>query len=204
MKPDAIILCGGKETRFGRSKATAVVAGETVIDRVTKVLALVSDHVIAVTSPEKRDISLGSDTCVVVDEFPHKGPLGGIYTGLLHARSEFSIVVGCDMPFLNASVLSHLVGLSPGFDAVIPRMRSDMIEPLHAVYSKSCMPAMKAALEADQLSIWHVVKGLHVRFVEKEEYLPLDPLMVSFFNINYPADLDRANRISEQLEGLRK
>jgi molybdenum cofactor guanylyltransferase len=201
MKVSAIILCGGKERRFGgRNKAFVSVGGRNVIDRVIETLCLLSEQIILVTSPEK-DIPLSQDNIKVVrDEFPGKGPLGGTYTGLLAADSEYAVVVGCDMPFLNVKILTYMVDIANGFDIVVPRMSGRLFEPLHGVYAKRCVLKMKTHLEAGFLSITPILSEFKVRYLEKEEYLPLDPKMLSFFNINYPEDLERANRIAAQID----
>jgi molybdopterin-guanine dinucleotide biosynthesis protein A len=197
VKVTSIVLCGGKERRFGSNKALAMVAGKRAIDRVIERLEPISDLILVVTSPEKANLAAGGRTKVLVDRYPGKGPLGGIYTGLIEAQSAKAIVVGCDMPFLNTQLLKKMVMMADGFDAVVPRLDGGMIEPLHAVYARSCAPEMKEHLDNDRLSITQLIRELKVRYMEKEEYLPLDPDMLSFFNINYPADLERANRLAD-------
>jgi molybdopterin-guanine dinucleotide biosynthesis protein A len=199
-KPTSIILYGGKERRFGRSKATASVGGQMVIERILAVLEPLSSKIVAVTSPEKPDVPVMGKATIVTDSFPGKGPLGGIYTGLQNTEGDLAIVVGCDMPFLNAALLTRMVEMAEGYDAVVPRLAGEMVEPLHAVYARSCLPEMRARLERGELSITQLLKQLHVRYMEKEEYLPFDPRMLSFFNINYPDDLERANRIAAGIE----
>jgi molybdopterin-guanine dinucleotide biosynthesis protein A len=200
MNVSAIILCGGKERRFGgRNKFLASVGGCTVIDRVIGTLHPLSNQIILVTSPEK-DITIGHDVRIVRDVYPGKGPLGGVYTGLVAADCEYAIVVGCDMPFLNSRILTYMLDIAPGFDIVVPRLSGRMVEPLHAVYARACAPILKARLESGALSISPLFSELKVRYLEKEEYLPLDPKMLSFFNINYPNDLERANRIAAEVD----
>ena len=200
MDISAVILCGGKERRFGgRNKFLASVGGRTVIERVTDTLRPLSKQIILVTSPEK-DIALGHDVMIVRDAYPGKGPLGGVYTGLVAADYEYAIAVGCDMPFLNSRILSYMLDIAPKNDIVVPRLGGRMVEPLHAIYAKTCIPKMKARLEKGILAITPLFAELKVRYLEKEEYLPLDPQMLSFFNINYPEDLERANRIAAEID----
>ena len=104
------------------------------------------------------------------------------------------------MPFLNTALLRYMLDVSEGFDAVIPRLDGGMVEPLHAVYSRTCLPVMKARLERDELAINRLLGELHIKYLEKPEYLPLDPRMLSFFNINYPEDLVRANEIAREVD----
>jgi molybdopterin-guanine dinucleotide biosynthesis protein A len=200
MNASAIILCGGKERRFGgRNKFLATVGGRTVIDRVIETLRPLTNRIILVTSPEK-DIILEHDVRIVRDAYPGTGPLGGVYTGLVAADSEYAIVVGCDMPFLNPVLLTYMLDIAPGYDIVVPRLGGRMLEPLHAVYARTCIPKMKARLEKGILAITPLFAELKVRYLEKEEYLPPDPQMLSFFNINYPDDLERANRIAAEVD----
>ena len=200
MNASAIILCGGKERRFGgRNKFLATVGGRTVIDRVIETLRPLANRIILVTSPEK-DIILEHDVRIVRDAYPGTGPLGGVYTGLVAADSEYAIVVGCDMPFLNPVLLTYMLDIAPGYDIVVPRLGGRMVEPLHAVYARTCIPKMKARLEKGILAITPLFAELRVRYLEKEEYLPPDPQMLSFFNINYPDDLERANRIAAEVD----
>jgi molybdopterin-guanine dinucleotide biosynthesis protein A len=200
MKPTSVILCGGKALRFGRSKAIASVGGCTVIERIIRVLEPLSSQIIAVTSADKTDIPVVGKAKVVTDVYPGRGPLGGIYTGLLHAQSDLALVVGCDMPFLNAKLISLMLDLADGFDVVAPRLGDGYIEPLHAVYAKTCLMKMRSQLERGQLSTWSVLRELHARYMETEEYLPLDPRMLSFFNINTLKDLELANQIAAHLD----
>jgi len=200
VKPTAIVLCGGKERRFGRSKAQALVGDRTVMDRILSVLELVSGEIIAVTAPDKPDVPVGGRAKIVTDLFPGGGPLGGIYSGLLHAASPLAVVVACDMPFLSGALLIRMLGMADGFDAVVPRVGRTMVEPLHAVYAKSCLAEMGERLNSGHLSIALFLERIHVRYMSKEEYLPLDPRMLSFFNINYPEDFERANRIASEID----
>lgn len=170
-----------------------------MIERIIRVLKPLSSQIIAVTSAEKTDIPTASRVEIVTDVYPGRGPLGGIYTGLLHAQSDLALVVGCDMPFLNAKLISLMLDLADGFDVVAPRLGNGYIEPLHTVYAKTCLIKMRSRIESGQLSIWSVLRELHTRYMETEEYLPLDPRMLSFFNINTLKDLERANQIAAQL-----
>ena len=139
MKVTSIILVGGKNLRLGRTKALEVIGGKSLVEYVIERLRPLSDQILIVTSPKLLDLPINEEVEILVDLYPGKGPLGGIYTGLVSARSIKSITVACDMPFLNADLLTHMVELAGDFDAVIPRLGKEMAEPLHAVYSKNCL-----------------------------------------------------------------
>jgi len=195
MDVTGIILAGGKSLRFGRNKATEKIAGMTLVERVIKQLSSITHEMILVTNESRSQFAEFDFLDVVSDIYPAKGPLGGIYTGLSTSRTAANIVVACDMPFLNTALLSHMVEISPGFDAVIPRWPNNQIEPLHGIYSVSCVPVMKKRLENNQLSISECLKEMRVRYFDQTEFSKFDPGFRSFFNINNQADIELFNKI---------
>ncbi len=200
MKVTSIVLAGGKNLRLGRYKALETVCGKTLIERVVERLRLLTDRILIVTSQEQPPLTV-TGVEVLVDVYPAKGPLGGIYTGLLASRSLYSVVAACDMPFLNTELLRYMIELSPDFDIVIPRLGEEMVEPLHAIYSRNCLDNMKTQLERNQLRINSLLNAVRVRYVERAECQRFDPQLLSFFNINYQSDLDRANVLATESRG---
>lgn len=192
MNITAIVLAGGKSLRLGRNKVTEPFLGKKLIERVVGSLRPLAGQLLIVTSGEQSGLSSLEKTEVVTDVYPGKGPLGGIYTGLLAARYSHSIVVGCDMPFINTELLRFMAELAPDFDAVVPRLSQATVEPLHAVYAKSCLDKIKTQLEGSNLGIHALLSTLYVRYIKREECLRLDPGLISFLNINNQVDLDRA------------
>ncbi len=196
----SIILAGGRNLRLGRSKALEIIGGKSLIERVVERVKLVSPHTLIVTSPGQLALPVAGEVEVVVDLYPGKGPLGGIYTGLLASPSLHSIVVACDMPFLNIKLLRYMIELSRDFDAVVPRLGEGRVEPLHAIYSKSCLDSIKTQLEHNQLQITHLLGIVNVRYVERAECQKFDPQLLTFFNINSRSDLDKAIMLAAEKE----
>ena len=194
----SIILAGGKSRRLGRRKALEVIGGNSLIERVVERLKPVTDQLLIVTSEEQRDLLVISGAEVLVDIYPGRGPLGGIYTGLVAAQSSQSIAVACDMPFVNAELLCHMIEMGSGFDAVVPRWKNGKIEPLHAIYSKSGLAKMARRVENKQLWIYSLIDELNVRYVEEEECRGFDPQLLTFLNINSESDLERATKLIEE------
>ena len=198
MKVTSIVLAGGKSLRLGRSKVLETIGGKSLIGCVAERLEPLTNQILIVTSQEQLDLPGAGKAEILVDLYPGKGPLGGIYTGLLASRSSHSIVVACDMPFLNTELLRYMIELSRGFDAVVPRLGEGMVEPLHAIYSRSCLGNMKTRLERNQLGINSFLNTVRVRYVERTECQKLDPQLLSFFNINYQSDLDHAITLASE------
>ena len=188
----SIILAGGRNLRLGSSKALEIIGGKSLIERVVERVKLVSNQTLIVTSSGQLALPLAGEVKVLVDLYPGKGPLGGIYTGLLASPSSHSVVVACDMPFLNIKLLGYMIELSPGFDAVVPRLDDGKVEPLHAIYSRSCLGIMKTEIERNHLQISHLLTMLRVKYIERAECQKFDPQLLTFFNINRQSDLDQA------------
>jgi molybdopterin-guanine dinucleotide biosynthesis protein A len=188
-----IVLAGGKGLRLGRDKVREVVGNSNLLQRVLFKLAPFNGNIIIVTAGEKSlpQFAGYQRFRIVTDTYPGKGALGGIYTGLAISDSEYNLVVACDMPFLNQALLRYMIGLSAGFDLVVPRL-DELVEPLHAVYTKSCLAPIEKLLKQDNLEIRALFEMVKVRYVEAEEIDRFDPKHLSFFNINTEADLKKA------------
>ncbi|MFQ6066849.1 MAG: molybdenum cofactor guanylyltransferase [bacterium] len=59
---------------------------------------------------------------LVSDLVQGKGPLDGIYSRLTASKAKYNFVVGCDLPFLNAGLISYMVEATNGYDIVVPRL----------------------------------------------------------------------------------
>ena len=200
MNVSAIILTGGKNLRMGRNKSLEMVAGKTLLERVYERVRPLSDDVIIVTSLEFSQIPIQGDYSVVTDTFPQKGPLGGIYTGLMASQNDYSIVAGCDMPFINTALLKRMVEMVEGHDAVVPLLDDGMKEPLHAVYSTKCASLVEQRLKNDRLGVHRFIDSIDVLYIEKDEIMKYDPDLTTFFDINYPSDIERATVLASELD----
>jgi molybdopterin-guanine dinucleotide biosynthesis protein A len=188
-----IILAGGKSTRIGASKPQMKIGNGHLIDRVVDTLSQFTSSILIVTTEDQESLTKSATPGArrVKDIYPGKGPLGGIYTGLMYAETSYSMVVGCDMPFLNSSLIRYLIDGASGFAAVAPKI-GWMIQPLHAIYSKSCVPSIEALIREDQLQIIKLFNLVKTRYITEKEIDQFDPGHLSFLNINTEDDLLKA------------
>jgi molybdopterin-guanine dinucleotide biosynthesis protein A len=184
------ILLGGKSSRYGSNKAFAEIDGVRMIDRVAGVMKSIFHSVVLLTNTPEEYTYLRMP--MVEDLVKGFGPMGGIYTGLTTLADETGFFVACDMPFLSESLIRHMVDVREDFDAVVPRM-DWMLEPLHALYSKKCVPVIQEAIGQNEHQILKCFPRLRVRYVDEEELRLWNPDLKSFFNINKPQDLPRQN-----------
>ena len=193
----SIVLAGGKGLRLGHEKALETVGNKSLIQWVVFFLSFFSSDIIIVTAA-KQFLSqfIGYPKLrIVTDAYPGKGPLGGIYTGLAASDSFYNLVVACDMPFLNQALLDYMIQISANFDLVVPRL-GNMVEPLHAVYSKGCLAPIGCLLKQSNLSVRELFTLVKVRYVEATEINRFDPKHLSFFNVNTEADLKTAREVA--------
>lgn len=199
MDISCIVLAGGKSLRLGQDKILEIVGSRSLLERAVDQLSFLNSSIIIVAATQQAFPQLNSYPRVqtVIDIYPDKGPMGGIYTGLIASASYNNLVVACDMPFLNHTLLDYIIRLSTNFDLVIPRL-GDMVEPLHAVYSKRCLPQIELLLRESSLGIRELFDHVKTRYVEADEVDQFDLEHLSFFNINTRADLEIARSLAEK------
>ena len=187
-----VVPAGGRSLRLGRDKAWEEVGGKSLLLRVIRRLASLSMEIIVATAPgEEKRLPPGLEVKTVADLYPGSGALGGIHAGLSAAGSFHSLVVACDMPFLNLDLLRYMMDICSPYDVVIPRCNG-LLQPLHAIYSKRCLEPMRTTLEADEHRIVAFFPMVTVRYMDEAEIERFDKDHLSFFNINTQADMDRA------------
>jgi len=193
-----IVLAGGQSSRLGMDKSFVNVKGQSLIEQIVAKLTRLSDDVVIVTnSPEKYD---HLEARVVGDIYPGKGALGGIYSGLRAVANAQSLVVACDMPFLDLNLLRYMILLACGHDVIIPRI-GELLEPLHAIYSKSCLEPIDRLLARGGLKIIDFFSEVRVRYVEEDEVDIFDPQHLSFFNVNTLSDLEEMKKMARRDRG---
>ncbi|NQT05748.1 MAG: molybdenum cofactor guanylyltransferase [Dehalococcoidia bacterium] len=201
MEISSIVLAGGKSLRLGRDKVFETVGGRNLLDLVIDRVTPLSRETILVTASNnvmvKSDNYSGLKT--VTDIYPGRGPLGGVYTGLITSSSFCNLVVASDMPFLNTALLRYMMKVLADFDLVVPRM-GNLVEPLHAIYTKNCLEPMEHLLKQDKLPIHRLFPMARTRYLEADEIEPFDPEHLSFFNINTRADLLKAEEIARGMK----
>ena len=198
-KVSGVALAGGMSRRLGRNKAVEKIGGESLIERVIGRLSQVSSETIVVVAEESRAQALDLPPWVrtAADIYPDSGSLGGIFTGLSAARGDYGIVVACDMPFLNTDLLRFMLDIASDYDVVVPRLNGRP-EPLHAIYSKSCLEPIERRLKRKDLKIALFFEEVRVAYVEEDDIDRMDPHRLSFFNVNTQEDLDKALALEAQ------
>ena len=189
---NAIILAGGKSSRFGRDKAFVKIDGTPIIKRQLQILRSLFKKIIIVTNnPDKYRLR---GVKIIQDIIPDRGPLGGIYSGLGASDSIYNFFVACDMPFIKEALIRYIIKNRRGFDVVVPKINKKF-HPLFGLYRKDCVKIIEKRLSEGRFNISGIFSELKCRFITAQEVRRFDRKMLSLVNINTGRDFEMAKKI---------
>ena len=189
------IQAGGQSTRMGRDKALVHLGGKPIIEHVLERIEGLGDEILITTNNPSDFAYLGIR--LESDSVPGAGSLSGLQTALKAAHGSHTLVLACDMPFVNRPLLEFMIELIPSTDVIVPQ-REGYFEPMHAIYSMNCLPPIEAALKKGDTRVISFYDQVQVRIVNEQELARFDPHGMSFFNINTPEDLTYAEEYLHQ------
>lgn len=208
-----IILTGGRSARMGKDKALLPWGRATLLEHVAGLVESVTSPILIVADSRARFDGFGWR--VAEDIYPGEGPLGGIITGLEAAGPGFHVVVACDLPLLQPSLLQFVIDVIPRdeesaldvtngessdgdgreqTDAIVPTVNGRR-EPLCAVYNGNAIPKLRRAIEVGERSVHRVLAKLNCLWIEEVRLREYDPMLLSFTNVNTPEEYERLRRI---------
>jgi molybdenum cofactor guanylyltransferase len=189
-----IVLCGGKSTRMGTSKASLPFGPETMLQRVLRILSGPVSPLVVVAAADQDLPDLPAGVIVTRDERPARGPLEGLRAGLkaLPEDVEKAYVTSCDVPLLVPGFVSQILGHSTGYDIAVMEI-DGFPHPLSAVYRRSVLPHVEALLAQDRLRPVFLFDAVSTRRVRPEE-MTADPELRTLRNLNTPDDYQQALR----------
>ena len=195
MQVTGVILAGGKSRRMGRDKAFLPYGKGLLIERVIEVVQQVTADVILITNTPEQYQRFG--LLMFSDVIPEAGSLGGVYSGLVFAKTPYSLCLACDMPFVKPDFLHFLCDTAAEADVVIPRNAEDF-QPLCAVYSQVCREPIRQKIEVGRLKITGFFDQVSVRVIDGDLLARYDPHDIMFFNANTPEEYAKAQHMLEE------
>lgn len=183
---------------MGRDKALLDVGGRPLIEHVIERARPVASEIMLVASDRPAYERFGLR--IVPDRYPRSGSLGGIYTAVVEASYPFCLVLACDMPFVNTALLRYMAELPRDYDVLVPALAAERggqgdgetLETLHAIYARSCAPAIERQLQEGILKVIAFFSEVRVRRIPEQEIRRFDPHLLSFFNANTPDEYEWA------------
>jgi len=188
------ILAGGQSRRMGSDKATINFRSKSLIRHVYDVAKKIFDEITIVTS--NHPTLTGINGRILRDILPIRSPMVGILTALIRSSKEYTFILACDMPFVTERSLVHVLENLKGEDIVIPKTEKGF-EPLHAIYSKRCIPFFLKVLDLGRRKIQSVFPYVEVKILEDCEAFYKEEISI-FTNINTKEDLQRFAKIKKE------
>jgi molybdopterin-guanine dinucleotide biosynthesis protein A len=182
---EAFILAGGASSRMGTDKSRLLLENQTFVERIGATLLTVTDTIRLVGGSDNLKMP------VVADVYPQWGALGGLHAALSACRSQWAIVVACDLPFVTSELFRSLALLRAEHDAVVPIQPDGRPQPLAALYRVDpCARRATELIEAGRRRPLDLLQSVRTRWVDFAEISNLAQAERFFVNINTPEDYD--------------
>jgi molybdopterin-guanine dinucleotide biosynthesis protein A len=183
-----IILSGGKSSRMGLEKGLVDFRGKPLISYAIEALKPVTDALL-VSANNRLDDYRNFGYEIVRDKVKEIGPMGGLLAALKHSKTEYNLVLSCDMPFVSTELMDYLSGQIEDYDIVAAVHGEETLEPLCGCYSKSVVGVLENQVAEGNYKLRDVFRQVRFKTVVIDASLPFyhDHL---FFNINRPEDLN--------------
>jgi len=192
------VLAGGGSTRFGRDKALIEFGGKPMLARMVELLQSVTKKAKVVAERGKYE-AFGVE--IIEDRWPRGGPLGGIITALEDAdgsaaRSDWNLIVSCDMPFLTPEWMEYMAtrAARSAAQVILPHSTGGP-EPLCACWRTDAAETLRAAFERGIRKVTDGVALLRSEVLDEADWKRFDSAGRLFWNMNTPADYEEASRI---------
>ena len=189
MKAGGIVLCGGRSTRMGSSKALLPFGSETMLQRVVRLLETVVSPLVVVAAAEQSLPDLPSSVVITRDEREGRGPLEGLRAGLkaMPTDVEGAYVTSCDVPLLAPEFVRKMIELLGDYDICVVEI-DGFAHPLSAVYRRNTLAHVETLLAADRLRPAFLFEAVRTRRVQPVELASVDPQLLTLRNLNTPED----------------
>jgi molybdenum cofactor guanylyltransferase len=187
-----VVLCGGKSTRMGTSKALLPFGPETMLQRVVRILSEVVSPIVVVAAVDQELPPLPQGVILARDENEGRGPLEALRAGLkaLPASVDAAYVTSCDVPLLVPGFVSQMIELASGSDVAVMEI-DGFTHPLSAVYHRSTLGCIEDLLAKNRLRPVFLFDAVKTRRVRPEE-MTADPELRTLRNLNTRADYEQA------------
>lgn len=155
-----IILAGGKSSRMGTDKGFLKLNGIFFIEHSIAALQPLVGQILIVSSNPDYDVF---NLKRVEDLIKNSGPLAGIYSGLKHSKTKYSLVLSCDIPLIKTEVLEKLIEANDDVSEVIQIVSNNRPMPLIALYKKTCEESFYQLLQNDERRLHIAINQLRVK-----------------------------------------
>ena len=187
MRTVGIVLAGGLSSRFGSPKAFARIGNSYFYERAVESLIPYCEEVIIVARPEQMDAYPAQlEVILDVPEVAGFGPLAGILSAMEFVEADRYVVLPCDMPYVNGSVIGQL--LARHNEDVTAITAAGKYHPLVSVWDRKLKSSLRKALENDQFSVMKLLEELDVTWINGRKLTNHEQSV--FRNVNTSTDVE--------------
>jgi len=190
-----VVLAGGYSTRYGdRDKALAPVEGTPMLRRVVERVERVVDAVVVNCRADQRAAfaealdGTGASVAFALDPVDDAGPLAGLQTGLAAVGAPVTVLVACDMPYVDPHFLTAMVERLDGHEAVVPAPEGSRQPTQSVLQTNAGQTAAEAALADGESALRAAFDRLETLELGDETLTALDA-DESLRDVNRPSDL---------------
>ncbi len=192
----AVILAGGKSSRMGKNKELLSINNRRLVETQISKLETLFDEVIVITNNPMYYKKYNCKT--YKDEIKGKGPIGGIYSGLINSSSRYAYFLACDMPVINKKYIKYMkTKLDKNNKKTAITLLGEWIEPFNAFYSKELILELESYIKKGGLSIHELVKNTDSFFIEEYKAREFSHNWDMFINFNTKEDIDKFKLMKE-------
>lgn len=188
MKTVGVLLAGGMSRRFGSPKAFARIDEEFFYERAIRALQPHVAEIIVVTLPELVNRFITEATVITdLPKIASSGPLAGIASAMENVDADRYIVLSCDMPYVDESVIGKLVNFQES--PITAVFADNRFHPLVSIWDATVKAPLIEALRQKQFRVVKLMEANGVKWIKGSEFT--DDEQLTFRNVNTPADLER-------------
>ncbi|RLT05283.1 MAG: molybdenum cofactor guanylyltransferase [Planctomycetota bacterium] len=194
-----VVLCGGKSRRMGKEKYRLVVLGETLLQRICRIVQPEVSRILIVAAVDQQIPQSESNIEVLRDEIRDAGPLAGIAQALTYLQTTedapaAAFVTSCDVPLLKPELIRLLRNqLTEEFDAVVVR-DSNFAYPLCAIYRIAAAATAARLITSGQHRAAALSENLRTSWLPLDAIRTVDQNLDSLLNCNTPEDYEHVKQ----------
>lgn len=175
-----IILAGGKSSRMGSDKGFLKFDGKPFTQYAIDALKPFVNSILIVSDNPDYDVF---NLKRIPDFIKNAGPLAGLYSGLNASKTQYNIVLSCDIPLINHNIIKILLNHINTKTDVVQLQSKNKKMPLIAAYKTSCKQKCLELLNQNERRLQIAVEQL------KSKTVVLDKTLDNFTkNINTPSE----------------
>lgn len=182
-KVTGIILAGGKSSRMGTDKGFLKLNNRLFIKHIINAIKPLVSEIIIVSDNKDYDV-FGLKR--VEDDIKNAGPLSGVHSGLKTSKTQYNLVLSCDIPLITTKILKKLLNGIDKHTDIIQIVSQGKSMPLIALYKKQCETVFFQLLHKNERRMYYAINQCNLKTIvlqpEEEIYTR---------NINTPEDFKK-------------